>query len=222
MTQHQDDLNPNYADDVPPPPAEASVMDAPRAKGRKGKALALVLTAVVIFGGGAATAAALMDPTSSEEYAALEASMTDVESKLADSSSDYERLKKDYDVMSGGMQAREADVEKREAAAAKTEEATKAAEAAVKAREVAVTGAEKTKAANTVGDGTWAVGTDIAPGNYRTAEPVGSSCYWGVYRSGSNGADILENDIPGGGHPVVTLSEGQDFKSARCGKWEKQ
>jgi len=39
---------------------------------------------------------------------------------------------------------------------------------------------------------------------------------------GTNGSKIIENDIPGGGRPVVTLSPGQDFNSTRCGKWEKQ
>ncbi|CEA09217.1 hypothetical protein BN1051_02584 [Arthrobacter saudimassiliensis] len=85
-----------------------------------------------------------------------------------------------------------------------------------------MTGAEAQKAANTVSDGTWTVGRDIAPGTYRSAQPVAERCYWGIYRSGSNGSDIIANDIPGGGHPMVTLAEGQDFTSARCGKWEKQ
>ena len=197
-------------------------ISAPQKKQHKGKAWALLLTAVVLFGGGALTGTLLVDPTASEEYAALESSKNSVESALAEVESNYAGLRKDYDVMAGGIRKREVDVEKRETAVATSDEKVKAAEAAVKAREDAVTGAEKTKAANTVGDGTWVVGTDIAPGSYRTAKPVGSSCYWGVYRSGSNGSDILENDLPGGGQPVVTLAEGQDFKSSRCGTWEKQ
>ena len=187
MTQKFEGLAPVAAETAPaqPPPP-------PKKARRKRKMLPLVLTAVVMFGGGAATAVALMDPTASDEYSALASSKRAVESKLADNESDYAGLQQDYDVMSEGMRAREVDVEKREAAAAKAEETTKAAEAAVKAREDAVTGAEKTKAASTVGEGTWVVGTDIVPGTYRAAAPVGSSCYWGVYRSGSNGADILE------------------------------
>jgi hypothetical protein len=217
-----------YSAAPPAPPENAEPAGAESAlsdrstKKRKGKAWALALTGVVLLSGGAVAGAALVDPTSSEEYAAVEASKTAAESELTELTSDYEALQKDYDVMAGGIRKRETDVEKREAAAATAEEKVKAAEQAVKVREEAVTGAEKTKAANTVGDGTWVVGPDIAPGTYRTSQPVGSNCYWGIYRSGSNGADILENDIPGGGHPVVTLADGQDFKSARCGTWEKQ
>lgn len=52
--------------------------------------------------------------------------------------------------------------------------------------------------------------------------PVGDDCYWAVLASGTNGADIVENGTPGGGFPVVTVKEGQDFESSRCGSWEKQ
>jgi hypothetical protein len=63
---------------------------------------------------------------------------------------------------------------------------------------------------------------DIEPGTYRTAEAVGSSCYWGISRSGSNGSDIIDNGIPGGGFPVVTLQAGQDFVNNRCGTFVKR
>ena len=217
MTQKSEDLAPVAAEAAPAQPPAPS-----KKAGRKRKMWPLVLTAVVMFSGGAASAAALVDPTRSDEYTALALAKETADSKLTTLEADYAGLQQDYGVMSDGMKAREAAVEKREAAAAKADETNKASEAAVKAREDAVTGAEKTKAANTVGEGTWVVGTDLAPGTYRTAKPVGANCYWGVYRSGSNGSDILENDIPGGGHPVVTLAEGQDFKSSRCGTWEKQ
>lgn len=210
----------------PGPPASSGPRDprtaSDRPGKRKGRGWVLALTCVVLLGGGGLAGAALVDPTGSDEYVALEASKKSLETELTEIEADYEVLQEDYDVMADGIRAREVDVEKRETAVATSEEKVKAAEATVKAREDAVTGAEKTKAANTVGDGTWVVGQDIAPGTYRASQPVGSSCYWGVYRSGSNGADILDNDIPGGGHPVVTLAEGQDFKSARCGTWEKQ
>ena len=46
------------------------------------------------------------------------------------------------------------------------------------------------------GDGTWTVGVDIAPGTYRTEHAVTSGmCYWGIYRSGTNGAVIIANDV---------------------------
>jgi len=100
--------------------------------------------------------------------------------------------------------------------------AVTAAEQAVAAREAAVTATEQQIAATTIREGMWVVGRDIEAGTYRTAAAVGSDCYWGIYRSGSNGDDIIANDIPGGGFPTVTLSGGQDFKTARCGSWVKQ
>ena len=33
---------------------------------------------------------------------------------------------------------------------------------------------------------------------------------------------LCKNDIPGGGRPTVTLVEGQDFNTTRCGARQKQ
>ncbi|MEU4364281.1 hypothetical protein [Promicromonospora sp. NPDC023987] len=95
-------------------------------------------------------------------------------------------------------------------------------EADVAAREKAVTNVEKEIEASQVTDGTWSVGSDVQPGTYRTKEAVSSNCYWEITAGGSNGSDIIENDIPGGGYPVVTVQDGQVFTSARCGTWAKQ
>ena len=88
-------------------------------------------------------------------------------------------------------------------------------------REAAITASEKAVAATQIKDGMWTVGTDVEPGTYRTASEITSTCYWGIYRTGSNGADIIQNDIVQGGFPTVTLKAGQDFKSD-CGVWNKQ
>jgi hypothetical protein len=102
------------------------------------------------------------------------------------------------------------------------ETAVKKAEDAVKARETAVGGAEVAAAANTIKEGTWTVGKDIAPGTYRTSKELISSCYWAITATGSNGRDIIENDNVKGGFPQVVLAEGQTFESDRCGTWTKQ
>lgn len=94
-------------------------------------------------------------------------------------------------------------------------------EQAVAAREAAVSTAEQRVKATTITTGTWVVGRDVEPGTYTTAGVASSDCYWGIYRSGTNGDDIIDNDIPGGGYPTVTLSVGQDFKTSRCGDWVK-
>ncbi|MFF1830534.1 hypothetical protein [Paenarthrobacter sp. NPDC058040] len=136
--------------------------------------------------------------------------------------SDLNKTKTDLKTLEDGMKAREVRVASYGQELQKREEAVKSAEAAVKKREDAVTVAEKQKAANTVREGTWTVGVDIEPGTYRTDAEVSSSCYWGIYRTGSNGSDIIDNDIVSGGRPTVTLSAGQDFKTTRCGAWTKQ
>jgi len=89
------------------------------------------------------------------------------------------------------------------------------------AREAELDASEEARAARTFGIGTWTVGVDIEPGNYRLAHEVSETCYWGIYRSGTNKDDIVQNDIVTGGRPSVTLREGQDFDSG-CGTWELQ
>ena len=74
---------------------------------------------------------------------------------------------------------------------------------------------------NSVGEGVWVVGQDIEAGTYRATQPVSSSCYWEI-STGQGGFDIIDNDIPGGGYPQVTLTDGQHFKLSSCGTWTKQ
>ncbi|XTR52646.1 hypothetical protein ACOM2C_04595 [Pseudarthrobacter sp. So.54] len=110
-------------------------------------------------------------------------------------------MKSKYDTLQNGNAAREAKLTARESEVGKVDAAVKTADAAVKKREEAVTGAEKTKAANTIADGTWTVGKDLEAGTYRATADVESSCYWGIYATGSNGSTIIDNDLPGGGRP---------------------
>lgn len=177
---------------------------------------------LALLAGAVGIGTTLPDPKSSDAYAALTGEKASVESERDSAKSSYESMKSKYDTLENGMAAREAKVTARETEVGKADAAVTTAEAEVKKREEAVTGAEKTKAANTIGDGTWTVGTDIEPGTSRAAADVGSSCYWGIYATGSNGSNIIDNELPGGGRPSVALSGGQDFKSSRCGTWEKQ
>ena len=196
---------------------------APTRTSKRGWKLTVQLVAAgVVFAGGTALGTTLPEPKDSAAYKSLADEKSTVEIERDAALSSYASVKGKYDTLENGIASRESKVAARETEVGKADAAVKTAEAAVKAREDAVTGAEKAKAARTIGDGTWTVGTDIEAGTYRAAGEVGSTCYWGIYRSGSNGSDIIENDIPGGGRPVVTLSTGQDFNSTRCGKWEKQ
>lgn len=109
----------------------------------------------------------------------------------------------------------------REAAVKSREAAVKSKEAEVRKRERAVTKQEKDEERNTISEGTWAVGSDVRPGTYRAKKPVAASCYWEI-TSDANGNDIVANDIPGGGRPTVTLSEGQYFSTNGCGEWGRR
>ncbi|PYI69604.1 hypothetical protein CVV68_00370 [Arthrobacter livingstonensis] len=189
----------------------------------------MVVSGVVLLGGGIWLGTAVTDPTASEEYAALDATAQTAQQDLARTLTDRQAVSDELDSLKSELTTREEAADAKSTAAGQheadvktAEAALKTREAAVKKREDAVTGAEKAKAANTVGDGTWTVGVDVAPGTYRAKADVGSTCYWGIYRTGSNGDDIINNDIPGGGRPSVVLSAGQDFNSTRCGSWEKQ
>jgi hypothetical protein len=185
----------------------------PPRRGRRRTLFAVM--AVALLGGAVYLGSTLPDPKNSQEYKSLQADGARIESEL-------NKAKTDYKTLDDGMKARETRVTAFGQELTKREETVKAAEAAVKKREDAVTVAEKQKAANTVREGTWTVGVDIEPGTYRTDAEVSSSCYWGIYRTGSNGADIIDNDIVSGGRPTVTLSPGQDFKTTRCGAWTRQ
>lgn len=103
------------------------------------------------------------------------------------------------------------------------EAAVTTAEEAVKARETAVGGTEVAAAANSIAEGTWTVGKDIVPGDYRTTKAVMDGCSWKITRTGSNGSDYIDYDFfVKGGFPMVTLVEGQTFETEDCGSWAKQ
>jgi hypothetical protein len=68
------------------------------------------------------------------------------------------------------------------------------------------------------GDGTWEVGSDIAPGTYRA--PGGSGCYWAILNGPPTGEhDNIEENGGFSKNVVVTVSEGQWFETNRCGDW---
>ncbi|NVM99036.1 hypothetical protein G6035_10260 [Arthrobacter sp. SDTb3-6] len=188
----------------------------------KTKALVLGAAAVVLLGAGTWFGSSLPDPTASDAYVQLAQDKAGVDEALNNSRSAYRQLDGQFAALQSQIKGREDAVAERESAVSAAEKKVGEDQAAVKKREDAVSGAEKEKAKNTIGEGTWAVGRDIAPGTYVSTSAVDSDCYWAILAGGSNGSDIIENDIPGGGRPSVTLSAGQDFKTSRCGTWTKQ
>jgi hypothetical protein len=67
-------------------------------------------------------------------------------------------------------------------------------------------------------NGTFAVGTDIVPGTYRTAG--GNSCYWARLRSLDTG-DVIDNNISDGPQVVRILPSDAAFMTRDCGAWQK-
>ncbi len=75
--------------------------------------------------------------------------------------------------------------------------------------------------ATSFGDGTFAVGIDIAPGTYIT--PGGVNCYW-ARLSGFGGTlgEIITNDLPQGQAIVSIDPTDKGFTSDGCGTWTRQ
>ena len=187
--------------------------DAPP-RGRRAWLLPAV-AAVVGLAVGFAAGAGGGNPTGSEEYGALSEQLTEVQAGRDVAEGEVQAAAARAREAAGGIADREIEVFNREAE-------LDALAVELDAREASITSVEEQIAATTITSGTWTVGVDIAPGTYRTTSPVAGDCYWAIYRSGTNKGDIIQNDIVVGGTPTVTLSEGQDFESNRCGDWAQQ
>ena len=67
------------------------------------------------------------------------------------------------------------------------------------------------------GDGTYAVGTDIAPGVYESAGPVdGGVCYW----KRANGDGIVANAMSKKPQTVQIEAGDTTFKTSECQEWQ--
>lgn len=68
------------------------------------------------------------------------------------------------------------------------------------------------------GDGTYVVGTDITPGVYQSAGPVGDgACYW----KRSNGDGIVANAMTKKPQTVQIEAGDTAFTSSKCQEWQK-
>jgi hypothetical protein len=203
------------------------VSPAPKSSQRRFAWAVPVAAGVVALAAGAGLGIAIgrasVDPTQSSQYQALQADVTAAQSSMTAA------RRSATEAEASASQAGAAAVSSAQASAsqAATAEASRSAaldqrEAAIAARESAVAAAEHRIAATSIGGGTYTVGRDVEPGTYRAKDAVSSDCYWAITTSGTNGADIIENDIPGGGYPTVALKAGEDFTNTRCGTFIKQ
>lgn len=68
-------------------------------------------------------------------------------------------------------------------------------------------------------DGTYAVGTDIAPGVYATAGPVGDgACFW--KRTGNPDGATLDNALTKKAQTVEIAPDDKAFKTSGCQPWQ--
>lgn len=153
----------------------------------------------------------------SEEY-------TSVNRKLADAEHDLRNTQKRQLELEDANEEAEATIEKAKSykiddLKAESEQLKKSIDEQKKTLET-LTGKVETAKKNTIGDGVWQVGKDIDAGTYRATREVGSRCYWSISNPVTD--DILQNDLPGGGFPEVTVSDGQQLKIANCSTFTKQ
>lgn len=71
---------------------------------------------------------------------------------------------------------------------------------------------------DTIDEGQWEVGADVKAGRYKLIDRVSEMCYWAVTPVGKPDS-IIDNGLPTGGRPTVTLRKGQEFTNQGCGTW---
>jgi hypothetical protein len=169
----------------------------------------------LLAGGAAGAVAASSDPTKSTEYKALQEKLGSSEKQVAAEKSSAEAAQSAAAETAAAAQSAQAEASASQASLAEQAQA-------VASREAAVSAIEKQVEANSIGEGTWTVGTDVKAGTYRTSAAISGDSYWSITKSGTNGSDIIENDIPTGGFPTVVLRPGQDFTNHGCGTFVKK
>lgn len=77
--------------------------------------------------------------------------------------------------------------------------------------------------ATSFGEGTYAVGTDIAPGTYHTSGPSGDNmmgCYWERSKD-TSGSSIITNGLGKGPATITISSSDGGFTTSGCNTWAK-
>jgi hypothetical protein len=83
----------------------------------------------------------------------------------------------------------------------------------------------KPKIDNTMDEGTYEIGTDSQPGQYKTRVPQSSdNCYWERAKDdrGNLNSIIANDNLNPGARASVTVRRGEFFTSSGCGTWRKQ
>ncbi|MEU2199537.1 hypothetical protein [Isoptericola sp. NPDC019482] len=185
---------------------------------RAAVALGTAATLLVAYAAGATVVAV----DRSDEARAAQAQVADTSGELGSTRDELDFALARAEAAEGRMEDAEAAATTRQAELDERESGLDQREQDVTDREKAVSKTEQKIEERRINEGVWTVGTDVEAGTYRTTESVAGDCYWAIYRSGTNQDDIVQNDIVTGGRPSVTLRDGQDFETNRCGTWDKQ
>jgi hypothetical protein len=108
------------------------------------------------------------------------------------------------------------------AAPTATVTATETVEPASKAPEVKKT--TEPESESTMDEGTYEIGVDAKPGQYKTRVPENSSgCYWERLKDDRGGLNsIIANDnVNPGARVSITVKRGEFFNSKDCGTWAR-
>ncbi|MFJ6652111.1 hypothetical protein ACIQLJ_04850 [Microbacterium sp. NPDC091313] len=207
--------------EVPPRPPlpKASRRKLLDGASRSDRAALLALTGIAALGVVGTITATAFAVRHYEDWSAVADQRDASASRVVDLEADLQKAKNDI------QSARQALEPQRELAQRQSELATreadvKAREEAVAGREAAVTSTEQRVKATSLTGGKYTVGVSMEAGTYRT-DNTNTSCYWAIYTSGTNYDDIVQNDLGSTGILTVTIREGQDFETNRCGTWLK-
>ena len=208
------DATPN-TQKIPPSPA-ATAPKGPRRRLSR-TAIAILTVSIIAIGGWVAFAIVLGDNNNwNAAYQRVAASLQDEEARSASLEGDLTAMTAERD----DLQNEALTMSSREAAVEDAEAELETREADVAEREKAVDEKEAYIQETSLSDGSYTVGVSMKAGTYRT-QSGSSSCYWAIYRSGTNYDDIVNNDFGSTGVLTVSVSNGQDFETESCGTWKK-
>jgi hypothetical protein len=201
----------------------AEIKPPPPSRGRRWIVWAAPGAALVVgVLAGVGIMAAASDPTTSTQYQALQSSYADMSEGARAARNDAVQQSSRAEAARSSAVAAQSSATAALSEAKASEQALASQQAAVSASAASLSSQARAIQQNTITEGVWVVGTDVQPGHYRTTAAVSGGCYWMITKSGTNGSDIIQNGLPTGGYPTVTLSAGQDFTTQDCGSWVKQ
>lgn len=184
------------------------------------KSKLLVAVAVVLallIGTGTGIAVATRDPKKSDEYRELASTLAVARASLASAKATIVQDQKTIGDLPVLRAQAKSQLAKIASDGAKLRRQLVSERAALAARQRVVNAAYNRIEQNRVSDGVYVVGTDMAPGTYRTTGASSDNCYWQI-SSDPNGTNIIANGNTTSS-AFAQVSRGEYFKSDGCEEW---